>query len=154
MIVKDRMVSSEVSQIILMVPAADLPRLHRLERQPVGNHARRAAAEADRRKVSDAALAAFNAKAISQKSCDYLMRWAQGTRRRLPRPTTYKFLEHRTGAAAGPQRRRAAGPAPRAPVLRPVIVAPIAGHDHDPIGDVEDDDSEPLLIDPGPMAIA
>ena len=152
MIVKDRMASSEVSQIILMVPAADLPRLHRLELQPVGNHARRAATDADRRKVSDAALAAFRAKAISQKACDYLMHWAQGTRRRLPRPRTYKFLEHRRGAAAGPQPRQ--GRAAPAPVLRPVIVAPIAGHDHDPIGDVEDDDSEPLLIDPGPMAIA
>ena len=33
--------------------------------------------------------------AISQKACDYLVAWAQGTRPRFPRPTSYMFLRHR-----------------------------------------------------------
>ena len=41
MVVKDRMASLEVSQIILMVPAADLGHLHGLPLQPQGTHLRR-----------------------------------------------------------------------------------------------------------------
>jgi len=45
MVVKDRMASLDVSQIILMVPAADLGRLHGLPLQPQGTHLRRPAAD-------------------------------------------------------------------------------------------------------------
>jgi hypothetical protein len=31
---------------------------------------------------------------ITGKARDYLVQWADGTRRRLPRPDEYKFLEH------------------------------------------------------------
>ena len=41
MVVKDRMARLEVAQIILMVPAADLGRLHGLPLQPQGTHPRR-----------------------------------------------------------------------------------------------------------------
>ena len=44
-VVKDRMASLEVSQIILMVPAADLGCLHGLPLQPQGTHLRRPAAD-------------------------------------------------------------------------------------------------------------
>ena len=50
LVVKDRMASVEVSQIILMLPAADLGRIHGLPLQPHGTHQRRAASEADRLK--------------------------------------------------------------------------------------------------------
>ena len=45
MVVKDRMASLEVSQIILMVPAADLGCLHGLPFQPQGTHLRRPVAD-------------------------------------------------------------------------------------------------------------
>ena len=44
-VVKDRMASLEVSQIILMVPDADLGCLHGLPLQPQGTHLRRPAAD-------------------------------------------------------------------------------------------------------------
>jgi len=48
MVVTDRMASLEVSQIILMVPAADLGRSHGLPLQPQGTHPRRPASDHDR----------------------------------------------------------------------------------------------------------
>ena len=50
MIVKDRMASLQVSQIILMLPAADLGRIYGSPLQPWGTHARRPASETDRKK--------------------------------------------------------------------------------------------------------
>ena len=94
MVVKDLMASVEVSQIILMVPAADLPRIHALPRQPSGIHARRHLSDSDRKKLRDIAKQVRRDGAISQKACDYLVDWAEGTRRRLPRPARYNFLNH------------------------------------------------------------
>ena len=68
MVVKARMASREVAQIILMVPAADLGRYHRLASQPQGIHPRRPASDADRKKVYDRAVAAFQAGAIREKA--------------------------------------------------------------------------------------
>jgi hypothetical protein len=92
MVVKDRMASLEVSQIILMVPVADLGRLHGLPLQPQGTHLRRPASERDRKRVHEAALMVHHVVAISRKACNYLSHWAQGTRRRLPRPAYYHSL--------------------------------------------------------------
>ena len=64
LVVKDRMASVEVSQIILMLPAADLGRIHGLPLQPHGAHQRRAASEADRLRMFNAAHAAWQAGAI------------------------------------------------------------------------------------------
>ena len=96
MVVKDRMASLEVSQIILMVPAADLGRLHGLPLQPQCTHLRRPASERDRKRVHEAALMVHHAGAISKKACNYLRHWAQGTRRRLPRPAYYHFWKTRS----------------------------------------------------------
>ena len=87
LVVKDRMASIEVSQIILMLPAADLGRIHGLPQQPHGTHQRRAASEADRLRAFNAALAVWQAGAIQEKARDYLMQWSRGTRRRQPRPS-------------------------------------------------------------------
>ena len=86
MVVKDRMASLEVSQIILNVPVAVLGRLRGLPLQPQGTHPRRPASDHDRKRVHDVALMAHQVGAISRKALDYLSHWAQGTRRRLPRP--------------------------------------------------------------------
>ena len=102
MVVKDRMASIEVSQIILLLPAADLGRIHGLPLQPHGTHQRRAASEADRLRVFDAACAAWQAGAIQEKARDYLMQWSRGTRRRQPRPSHYHFLMHRVHGGSEP----------------------------------------------------
>ena len=102
MVVKDRMASLEVSQIILMVPAADLGRLQGLPVQPQGTHLRRPASEQDRKRVHEAALMVHHVGAISRKACNYLSHWAQGNRRRLPRPAYYDFLENQVRGASPP----------------------------------------------------
>jgi hypothetical protein len=89
MVVKDRMASLEVSQTILMVPAADLGRLHGVPLQPQGTRLRRPASERDRKRVHEAALMVHHAGAISRKACNYLSHWAQGARQHLPTPTYY-----------------------------------------------------------------
>ena len=93
MAVKDSMASLEVSQNILMVLVADLGRLHGLPLQPQRTRLRRPASDRDRKRVHYAALMVHHAGAINKKPCNYLSHWAQGTRRRLPRPTYYHFLE-------------------------------------------------------------
>ena len=70
MVVKDRMASLEVSQIILMVPAADLGHLHGLPLQPQGTHLRRPASDHDRKRVHDAALMVHHVGATSRNACD------------------------------------------------------------------------------------
>ena len=75
LVVKDRMASVEVSQIILMLPAADLGRIHGLPLQPCGTHQRRAASEADRLSVFHAACAAWQWHPIHQLSLILLAQW-------------------------------------------------------------------------------
>ena len=61
--------------------------------QPQGTHLRRPASDCDRKRVHDAALMVHHAGAINKKTWNYLSHWAQGARRRLPRPAYYHFLE-------------------------------------------------------------
>ena len=147
MVVKDRMASLVVSQLILMLPAADLGRIRGLPLQPHGTHPRRPASEADRQKVFDAARAAFQSGAIREKACDYLTLWSQGIRRRLPRPSHYNFLRHRV--RHGSEANAGASDLPALPRdLRPVIVAAVGGDRNLPL-DAEphdDHDAGPLVI--------
>ena len=142
LVVKDRMASIKVSQIILMLPAADLGHIHGLPLQPHGTHQRRSASEADRLKVCNAASAAWQAGAIQEKARDYLMQWSQGTRRRQPRPSHYHFLMHRVHCGSEPN---AAAPDPPAPPNspRPVVVAAMGGNGALPVDPEPDDDHEP-----------
>ena len=94
MLVKDRMASQEVSQIVLMVPEAERPNLRSWPLQPTGTHERRPASDTDRKRVRDAALSTLTAGTISPKACDYLVHWGSGARRRQPRPVQYEFLMH------------------------------------------------------------
>ena len=147
LVVKDRMASIEVSQIILMLPAADLGRIHGLPLQPHGTHARRAAKEDDRREVFRAACAAYQAGAIQERARDYLTQWSRGTRRRQPRPSHYHFLTHRVHGRSEPN-----AVAPDPPALRhaarPVIVAAMGANRGLPVDPESDDDHEsgPLVI--------
>ena len=145
MVVKDRMTKLEVSQIILMVPAADLGRLHGLPLQPQGTHLRRPAADRDRKRVHDVALTVHHVGAISRKACDYLSHWAQGIRRRLPRPAYYNFLAHQVQGAS------ALNPVPldleeQRHDPRLVVVAALGGHHHFLMEVEPDDGREPGLL--------
>ena len=157
LVVKDRMASIEVSQIILMLPAADLGRIHGLPLQPHGTHQQRAASEADRLRVFNAAWAAWQAGAIQEKARDYLMQWSRGTQRRRPRPSRYDFLTHRVHGQSQPD---AVAPIPPAlpNYARPVVVAAIGSHGALPAGPELDDDHEhghvrsPMAALPGSCA--
>ena len=131
-----------MSQIILLLPAADLGRIHGLPLQPHGTHARRAANEDDRRKVFEAACAAWRAGAIQERARDYLTQWSRGTRRRQPRPSHYHFLTHRVHGSSEPN-----AVAPDPPALRnaarPVIVAAMGVNRGLPVDPEPDDDHEP-----------
>ena len=65
-----------------------------LTRQPAGTHKRRPMRDGDRRKLISKAEELYKNQAINGKARDYLVEWAQGTRRRLPRPERYEFLTH------------------------------------------------------------
>ena len=148
MLVKDRMASTKVSQIVLMIPKAARPALWSIDAQPTGNHSRRPASDSDRKKIRDEALRALQVGAISPKACDYLSQWAQGTRRRQPGPLQYRFLAHRphplpvTNLIAHVQ----AGPI-HAP--RPAHVASTGDHGALPLGEEQDGD-----VEPGPLIIS
>ena len=148
MVVKDRMASPTVSQIVLMFPEAARLALGLVDTQPIGSHARRPASESDRKKAFDAARAAWQAGAISPKASDYLVQWAMGTRRRLPRPQQYRFLMHRPcphpAASLMPNHCTRPQSAPR-----PVRVASVSTHDALPLArELEDEE------DTGPLTIA
>ena len=147
MIVKDRMASLDVSQIILMLPAADVGMIRGSPAQPAGIHPRRPASDKDRKKVFDTALAVCQEGAISEKARNYLMQWSRGTRRRLPRPSHYRFLTHRVQSWREPNNAVPCQPAPRH-TPRPVVVAAMGGGHHLPLDPEPDDDHEP-----GPLAI-
>ena len=66
MVVKDRMASAQVSQIVLMLPEAARPALGRVDVQPTGSHARRPALDSDRKRVVDSATRALEAGAKAQ----------------------------------------------------------------------------------------
>ena len=147
MVVKDRMASLEVSQIILMLSAADLCRIHGAPVQPQGTHLRRPASDTDRHKVCDAAQAAFQAGAIREKACNYLTQWSRGIRRRLPRPSHYSFLTHRVQSWSEPNMAASDLPAPLHDA-RPVVVAAGGGDRNLPLDAELDDDRDeaPLVI--------
>ena len=147
MVVKDRMASLEVSQIILMLFVADMGRIHGLPLQPSGTHDRRPASDTDRQKVFDAAQAVYQAGAIKKKAYDYLTQWCRGTRRRLPRPSHYRFLTHRVQIWSEPNAAARNAPAPHGDP-RPVLVAARGGNRNLPLTPELDDDHEP-----GPLVI-
>ena len=148
MVVKARMASREVAQVILMVPAADLHRHRRSPPQPQGNHPRRPASDTDRKKVCERALAAFQAGAIGEKARDYLIQWSRGTQRRQARPSQYHFLSHRVQSWGMPNVGELHLPAPNQR-FRPVVVQAVGGHGPLPLDAEPDDDA-----DPGPLVIS
>ena len=165
MVVKDMMASLEVQQIILLVPAAQLPSLDAQPLQPQGKHTRRPISDIDRNKVREVAEQVRREGAINPKACSYLVEWAQGTRRRLPKPETYTFLNHRVAAAPAPAPIQSIeGPMQPAVAHRPVRVLRAGGRDRylPADGDVEEEDGHidleagdpPALEEAGDLPLA
>jgi hypothetical protein len=90
-VVKHYMHSEAVTQVFTAWPDGFC---NRLSPQPTGYHARRPIRQKDSKKVSRKAEELYAKRQIKGKARDYLVEWADGTRRRLPRPAEYKFLEH------------------------------------------------------------
>ncbi len=104
LVVKDRMHSLEVSQVLLALPAGMRRRMLRRP-QPLGLHPRRPGGEAVKAKVAKVALELGELQVISPLAKDYLVDWARGIRPRCPRPLEYSFLRHRwQPEARGPGR--------------------------------------------------
>ena len=102
MVVKDRVASLEVPQIIMMLPAADLGRSHAPPLQPHGTDPRRPASESGRQQVFSAARVALQAGAFREKARDYLTQWFRATQQRLLRPLHYQLLSHRVWSRSEP----------------------------------------------------
>ncbi len=94
LVVKDRMASLRVAQVVPLVPAALQRRVLRAP-MPTGLHDRRPGGEDMKRKCARVATQLAAERVISQVAADYLVQWATGTRPRVPRPGRYSFLLHR-----------------------------------------------------------
>ena len=143
MIVKAHMADPKVLQVVRGLAAAERSQFGLL--QPQGLHHRRPGGEDVKAKVSRVARDLHTTGALSAAARDYLVGWAEGTRRRDPRPPTYAFLEHRWQEAA------LAPALPRPPPARPprlVLVRSVHGPPLPPPAAEEPDEAEP-----GPLAI-
>jgi hypothetical protein len=98
MVVRARMASPTVQQVLRLVPAGTCASMARV--QPGGMHPRRAGGDETKIKVGRVAEALHQKGALSDAARDYLAGWAGGTRPRAPRPTTYSFLSHSPQAQA------------------------------------------------------
>ena len=83
-VVKQRMSSMAVSEVLRVLPAGLRDRLR--DTHPAGSHPRKALSADLRNKVRQRATAAYNAGAISLTARDYLVGWASGTIPKEPRP--------------------------------------------------------------------
>ncbi len=112
-VIKPRISSMRVTQVAEVMPAKSLRLLTRIA-QPRGIGARRHLSMKTREDIVHHAEKVFAAHAISQKARDYLVKWAEGTLARAPRPESYAFLQHRW-AAHGQQPNTNAPPIPHDP---------------------------------------
>ena len=148
MVVKERMASAQVLQVVTLVAAEDLPRLRASPLQPRGAHPRRLHAEGKDKEIARAAVEAARVGAIRPKAKDYLVGWASGTRRRAPRLSSYTFLEYRAPTVADLALSGSARPGGRAPVGT-IAIASTGGGSMLPLQREEDDD-----VEPGPLIVA
>jgi hypothetical protein len=133
-VVKHFMHSRAISQVFTAWPESARGGL---TRQPAGTHLRRPVRGSDRRKVISKAEELHKNRRIKGKARDYLVEWAQGTRRRHPRPERYEFLSH---SCYGNEFRVGRRPAPPLGRVLHVQVQGIVG----PLPDAEEsgDDAE------------
>lgn len=149
MAVKDRMASSQVDQVVRLVPAAACRGLTLV--QPQGQHSRRPGGCEVKAKVARVARELRTKGVLSDSAAEYLVGWAEGTRPREARPATYQFLQERRWRVPEPAAKAAAAkvlarmPRERQPA-RPVRVC-IRGRGGAAL-DARPDEDE---ADPGPL---
>ena len=122
MVVKDWMASA-VAQLVVVIPASEMPYLRGLSEQPQGLWPRMPMSEKAREEVRRKACSVQTVNGISRKACDSLTGWATGTRERQRRPEQYAFLTRPRYAPVRPRASQAAGAARREfrPVRAPAI---------------------------------
>lgn len=96
-VVRSRMASPSVQQVLRMVPASACQQMRFV--QPQGVVARRLGAEDVKTKVARKAEALHLSGVLRAAARDYLVGWATGTRVLEPRPPKYSYLEHRQGVS-------------------------------------------------------
>ena len=147
MVVKDWMASA-VAQIVVVIPASEIPYLRGLPEQPQGHWPRRPMSDTDREEVRRKACGVRAVNGISQKACDYLTGWVTGARGRHPRPEQYAFLTRPRHVPVMPRASEAAGAA--RPEFRPVRVAAIGNRVLQEAAPVEEDLKPLEIFGPAP----
>ena len=148
-VIKAFMSSPQVHQVITALPFHGRPGL---SLQPAGLHGRRLGDDKVKGIVARRAEEAFAQRQVSAKARDYLVQWATGVRRRLPKPEAYAFLSHRWSVSEG----GSALPLAYRRGVHPVSVVRIQalGHGGAPAGplprNIESDDD----ADQGPLILA
>ena len=92
LVVKAFMSSPQIHQMLVALPFHGRPRL---SLQPAGLHGRRLGDDRVKGIVARRAEEVFAEGHINSRARDYLVQWASGVRRRLPKPEAYAFLSHR-----------------------------------------------------------
>lgn len=139
MVVKERMASPKVLQVLRVFSAADRGRLNLL--QPRGLHPRRPDSGNAKEKVARVARELHTAGALADAAHDYLVGWAEGTRHREPRPNSYAFLRHRWQEGVLVQ------PCPQRAPPRPPRLVEVRGADGRLLPSApENDDAEPGFL--------
>ena len=82
-----------MAQLVVVIPASEIPYLHGLPEEPQGARPRRPTGDKDREEVRRKACNVRAVNGISQKACDYLTGWVTGTRERQRRPEQYAFSD-------------------------------------------------------------
>lgn len=151
MVVKERMSSQSVLQVLRLLPAYRIAQL--CPSQPQGVHPRRpdgTAGKAVKDKVAQIAKSVHARGAISDRAKDYLVGWSQGSLPRVRRPERYSFLSHRFNATdPADQTHQDARPLLRRPQL-PRVKVLLQGVSGKPLRE-EREGSDNDEADPGPL---
>jgi hypothetical protein len=144
-VIKERMASLRVSQVIALVPAALRRRMLRCP-QPQGIHSRRPGGDDVKAKCARVANKLLRERVISADANKYLTGWAAGTLPREARPLRYAFLQHRWRPDERGRPRedmRYDGGVGRPPCVR-VSILGVSG---EPLPDNEDDEDNAELVE-------
>lgn len=153
LVVKERMASLTVSQVLALVPA-NLRRRMLRSPMPQGLHPRRPGGEDVKKKCARVAAQLLREKVISSEAARYLIDWANGSLVREPRPAEYTFLRHRwREEAPGPCREamRYDGGDGRAPCVRVSILG--VSSEPLPVGEEPDEGEGELMEEPAALCM-
>jgi hypothetical protein len=136
MVVRGRMASPSVQQVLRLIPAARC--LSMVQPCPLRMHPRRVGnrdSQVTKDKVARAAETLHLKGAIRAAARDYLVGWSMGTKTKAPRPTTYSYLNNATSKELA--RGRCVGQLPKhgQPVPQLVQVAVLSARGRPPLQD-------------------